>query len=97
MSGGIVYIYNQNKNINSQINPEMVFIDKISDKDKDKIKNILINHKDLTKSKKAEHLLNNFDKEINSFIRVIPKEIYKILESHGIKIDDFDFMRPKLN
>ena len=49
MSGGITYIYNENQNIVEQINPEMVFIDEISDRDKIKIKNIVKLHYDLTK------------------------------------------------
>ncbi|GIR28885.1 hypothetical protein CM15mP43_05090 [bacterium] len=54
MSGGIAYIYNQNKNIVEQVNEEMVYIDKISKKNESKIKKTLEKHFDLTKSKKSK-------------------------------------------
>ena len=97
MSGGIAYIYNQNKNIVEQVNDEMVYIDKISKKDESKIKNTLEKHFDLTKSKKAKYILDNFNSEVNSFVRIIPKEIERILSLNGINIDDFDFLNPKLD
>ena len=97
MSGGITYIYNENQNLDEQINPEMVFIDEISDRDKIKIRNILELHYDLTRSLKAKEILENFDVEIKSFVRIIPKEINRILDLNGINIDDFDFLNPKLN
>ena len=97
MSGGIAYIYNQNKNIVEQVNEEMVYIDKISKKDESKIKNTLEKHFDLTKSKKAKYILDNFNSEVNSFVRIIPKEIERILSLNGINIDDFDFLNPKLD
>ena len=97
MSGGITYIYNENQNLDEQINPEMVFIDEISDKDKIKIRNIVELHYDLTRSLKAKEILENFDVEIKSFVRIIPKEINRILDLNGINIDDFDFLNPKLN
>jgi glutamate synthase domain-containing protein 3 len=97
MSGGITYIYNENQNLDEQINPEMVFIDEISDRDKIKIRNIVELHYDLTRSLKAKEILENFDVEIKSFVRIIPKEINRILDLNGINIDDFDFLNPKLN
>ena len=54
-------------------------------------------HYDLTKSKKAKYILDNFDSEVSSFVRIIPKEIERILSLNGINIDDFDFLNPKLN
>ena len=75
----------------------MVYIDKISKKDESKIKNTLEKHFDLTKSKKAKYILDNFNSEVNSFVRIIPKEIERILSLNDINIDDFDFLNPKLD
>ena len=42
-------------------------------------------------------ILDNFNSEVNSFVRIIPKEIERILSLNGINIDDFDFLNPKLD
>jgi glutamate synthase (ferredoxin) len=87
----------ENKNIEHQINHDMVFIEKINSKDIKKIENSLSEHYSLTKSRKAERILDNFENFTPKFIKVVPKEIFNLLESKGISIDDFDFVNPKLN
>ncbi|MBT89122.1 MAG: glutamate synthase large subunit [Spirochaetales bacterium] len=97
MSGGLAYILVENKNIEHQINHDMVFIEKVNSKDIKKIENSLSEHYSLTKSRKAERILDNFKNFTSKFIKVVPKEIFNLLESKGISIDDFDFVNPKLN
>ncbi len=97
MSGGIAYILNENEDINHQINHEMVSLEEITAKDIEKIKSNLSNHIKLTHSDKAKKILENFKKFESKFIKVVPKEISKLLKSKGIDIDDFDFVNPKLN
>jgi glutamate synthase (ferredoxin) len=75
----------------------MVFIDELSENDKIKIKNIISEHLAKTGSKKAKTILEDFDNKVSNFVRVIPKEIYKILESKGISVDDFNFIKPEIN
>jgi hypothetical protein len=41
-------------------------------------------------------LLRTFDEIKDRFIKIVPKEISRILESKGINIDDFDFINPNL-
>ena len=71
--------------------------EEISKKDKKKIKKILATHYKLTKSKRAEMLIQNFESISKDFIRIVPKEIHKLLEAKGMNIDDFDFVNPNLN
>ena len=97
MSGGVAYILNENEDINQLINHDMVLIEEISKKDKKKIKKILATHYKLTKSKRAEMLIQNFESISKDFIKIVPKEIHKLLEAKGMNIDDFDFVNPNLN
>ena len=97
MSGAVAYILNENEDINQLINHDMVLIEEISKKDKKKIKKILATHYKLTKSKRAEMLIQNFESISKDFIRIVPKEIHKLLEAKGMNIDDFDFVNPNLN
>ena len=86
-----------NENINHQINHDMVLVEKVNTKDIAKIKFSLNEHYVLTKSKKAKLILDGFDDFVPRFIKIVPKELFKLLESKGIDIDDFDFVNPKLN
>ena len=97
MSGGLAYILVENENINHQINHDMVLVEKVNTKDIAKIKFSLNEHYVLTKSKKAKLILDGFDDFVPRFIKIVPKELFKLLESKGIDIDDFDFVNPKLN
>ena len=97
MSGGLAYILVENENINHQINHDMVLVEKVNTKDIAKIKFSLNEHYVLTKSKKAKLILDGFDDFVPRFIKIVPKELFKLLESKGINIDDFDFVNPKLN
>jgi glutamate synthase domain-containing protein 2/glutamate synthase domain-containing protein 3 len=96
MSGGIAYILNENEDIYEQVNQDMVTIEKVNLKDLLKIKEILTKHLGATSSKKASMLLESFDTIKNQFIKIVPKEISKLLESKGLNIDDFDFINPDL-
>ena len=42
-------------------------------------------------------LLDSFDTIKNQFVKIVPKEISKLLESKGLNIDDFDFINPDLD
>jgi len=97
MSGGIAYILNENKNITEQVNLDMVSIEEVNEKDLSKIKDMLKKHVEATSSKRGLLLLKDFEKISNQFIKIIPKEISKLLESKGIDLDDFDFVNPDLN
>ena len=75
----------------------MVSIEKVNSKDLVKLKDMLIKHTEVTKSKRGAMLLENFEDIKNEFVKIIPKEISKLLQSKGINIDDFDFVNPNLD
>lgn len=96
MSGGIAYVLNENQYIEEQVNQDMVSIEKVNSRDLLKINKILDDHTQFTKSKRGLMLLENFDEIKNNFVKIVPKEISKLLKSKGISIDDFDFVNPDL-
>jgi glutamate synthase domain-containing protein 2/glutamate synthase domain-containing protein 1/glutamate synthase domain-containing protein 3 len=96
MSGGIAYILNENENIDDQVNKDMVSVEALSSKDLVKIKEVLTRHVEATNSRRGLILLRTFDEIKDRFIKIVPKEISRILESKGINIDDFDFINPNL-
>lgn len=79
MSGGIAYIYNKNNNFNSNLNKEMVEIEKLDDSDIDKVKSLIEEHVEATDSNLGTQLLLNWSIESNKFLKVVPNDYKKII------------------
>lgn len=77
MSGGIAYIYKDDKRSNKNFNMEMIDLETPNIQDEDIIYEMLENHFSNTNSEVAEKILSNWKNEKKNFIKVMPKE-YKI-------------------
>ena len=77
MSGGIAYIYKDDKRSNKNFNMEMIDLEAPNIQDEDIIYEMLENHFSNTNSEVAEKILSNWKNEKKNFIKVMPKE-YKI-------------------
>jgi len=80
MSGGIAWVYNPDNTFAENCNMEMVDLDPLSIKDEEEILSLLRKHIQLTGSKVAQELLNNWNKVSTQFVKVYPKEYKKVLE-----------------
>ncbi|PXW91842.1 glutamate synthase (NADPH) large subunit [Streptohalobacillus salinus] len=80
MSGGEAYLYAPEKQITiANINPELVHITpSLTETQKETVKQHIHKHYMYTHSKKAEHLLKNWDVVSEQFVHLIPKT-YKIV------------------
>ncbi|MCB4757403.1 MAG: glutamate synthase subunit alpha, partial [Elusimicrobia bacterium] len=85
MSGGIAYVYNEDRNFRNRCNMDMVYLEKLKEEDQDTIYHLLHNHFKYTNSKKAKMVLRNKESEFKKFIRVIPIEYKRILEGKVIE------------
>jgi glutamate synthase domain-containing protein 2/glutamate synthase domain-containing protein 1/glutamate synthase domain-containing protein 3 len=81
MSGGVAYVYNEEKNFSDKCNMEMVGLEGINEEDKHTIVRLLNRHVILTKSPLAKKILDNFSQDFKKFIKVMPKEYKRILEA----------------
>lgn len=79
MSGGIAYIYNPNNTLNKMINSTMIDLDPIDSEAKIELKKILIQHHKWTNSAKAQMILQNFETQVQNFVKIMPKELKRIL------------------
>ena len=79
MSGGIAYVLD-NGEIKDRINNDSLEIEKLSDRDKEVVENLLKNHLKYTDSVKAASILKDWQKNSKKFLKLIPKEYKKILE-----------------
>ncbi|MDR1567427.1 MAG: glutamate synthase large subunit [Streptococcaceae bacterium] len=98
MSGGVAYVYDPDKQLPSRLNQEMVDLYKVGETTGDEILKALVeNHFKYTNSKKAKALLDNWETEVQHFVKVYPTDFHKInditenLQSEGFTGDELLF------
>lgn len=77
MTGGTAYIYSPQQNIERLINKSYVKIEPLEEEDIDEIRTLVAKHKNYTGSKIASYIIDNFSKEIENFVKVVPIEVKK--------------------
>ncbi len=80
MSGGFAYIYDVQHNFINLCNKEMVDLDPLSTDDAIFLKQIIEKHFRYTCSTVAKFVLNDFENQLQHFVKVFPKDYKKVLE-----------------
>jgi glutamate synthase (ferredoxin) len=81
MSGGIAYIYDpEQKFVNGLCNTETIEFETVEGNDAEELKNLVERHVDYTNSARGIELLNDWDTNLNSFVKVMPIEYKKALK-----------------
>jgi glutamate synthase (NADPH) large chain len=89
MSGGIAYVYNLDANFKDLCNTEMVDLESpetFSPDDVSTIRRLLENHHRYTASPVAKAILDDFEKEIRWFVKVMPTDYRRVLQ-HKAEIE----------
>ncbi|MBI5555608.1 MAG: glutamate synthase subunit alpha, partial [Elusimicrobia bacterium] len=89
MSGGIAYVYDEADIFRNKCNMDMVELEMIEDEDRRIIAGLLQKHIQYTGSAQAAKILANLAGQRPKFIKVIPMEYKKILESKK-RVDKLD-------
>lgn len=81
MSGGEVFVLDEDKSFRSRLNPAMVRIDEFKeDRDIELVKRMLANHVIYTNSSKAKRVLDRWEEYIPKFLKVIPGAYAEVVE-----------------
>ncbi|MGM0508727.1 MAG: glutamate synthase large subunit [Fusobacteriota bacterium] len=81
MSGGIAYVYDIDGDFQDKVNTDTVKTEVLaSDEDISKLKTMIENHVKYTDSNRAKDILDNWDENINKFIKVINPAYEQLLE-----------------
>ncbi len=95
MSGGIAYVLDENNDLYTKVNKELVHIKAVEHKqDVADIKNMLEEHVKYTGSQRGKFILDNFSTYISKFKKIIPYDYEKMymtlikLEEKGISGDE---------
>ena len=80
MSGGIAYIYDENKTFKDNWNPELTELESLEEaEDIAYVKNMIVKHKQKTGSAVADRILGDWDNAVHKFVKVMPTDYKKIL------------------
>jgi len=86
MSGGIAYVFNESGRFDYYCNMGMVELSLVEDRnDVHELKGLLVRHHYYTGSKKAKMILDDFEKYLEMFIKVIPYDYKKVLQEQKLE------------
>jgi glutamate synthase domain-containing protein 3 len=81
MSGGEVFIFDEDKTFRTRLNPAMVRIDEFKDdRDIELVERMLANHIIYTNSSKAKRILDRWKEYVPRFLKVIPAAYAEVVE-----------------
>ena len=86
MSGGTAYVYDVKSKFAENCNTEMVDLDPLNDEDFQLLHSMIRRHCEYTGSKAACFILEDFENQKKSFVKVFPKDYKKALEQQKVKI-----------
>ncbi|MCH2026208.1 MAG: glutamate synthase-related protein, partial [Verrucomicrobiales bacterium] len=81
MSGGIAYIWDPNNEFAPKCNMEMVELEEVVDPDDvAELKGLISEHLEVTDSTVAKLVLENWDKSLREFVKVMPTDYKRVLQ-----------------
>ncbi len=87
MSGGIAYIYDVQKTFDNLCNKEMVDIEPLTEEDTQFLQLMIEKHSRFTNSTVAKFVLNDFENQLQHFVKVFPRDYKKVLEGKKVKVE----------
>ena len=80
MSGGIAYVLDEDSDLYTRVNKEMVFTEEVTSKyDVMELKEMIGEHVALTNSVKGKEILNNFGEYLPKFKKIIPYDYNRMM------------------
>jgi glutamate synthase (NADPH/NADH) large chain len=86
MSGGIAYVFNENGDFDYYCNMGMVELSLVEDhSDVNELIELIARHHHFTGSRKAKMILDDLNKYLPMFIKVIPYDYKKVLQEQKLE------------
>lgn len=80
MSGGVAYVLDEDNDLYTKVNKQMVSIEKLTSKyDVGELKQMIIDHTAYTNSAKGKEILENFAEYLPKFKKIIPNDYNKMM------------------
>ena len=84
MSGGIAYVFDQDRQFAGRCNTELVDLEQMGDEDADEVKALISEHAQRTGSLVARNLLASWDRSRERFVKVMPRDYKRALEEQRL-------------
>ncbi len=81
MSGGVAYLYDPHSRLPSNLNGEMVQLEKLDGEDYDTVSRLLAAHVSETGSDLGQELIDRWDECRRQFVKVMPTDYRRVLEA----------------
>jgi glutamate synthase (NADPH/NADH) large chain len=81
MSGGVAWVHDPTGAFPPKVNREMVDLDPLDDDDREFLHATVTTHAEVTGSTVAQRLLADWDREVEHFVKVMPKDYKRVLEA----------------
>jgi glutamate synthase (ferredoxin) len=82
MSGGVAYVLDEAGDFNRHCNQQMVALEKLDDPaEREEVRQMIQRHADLTRSQRAFKVLALWDQLAPKFVKVMPKDYKRMLQS----------------
>jgi glutamate synthase (NADPH/NADH) large chain len=86
MSGGIAYVYDPDSAFLPQCNPETVDLEKVvAEADAIELRRLIQNHFDFTGSNVAKDILDDWEKALGHFVKVMPTDYKRALREQALE------------
>ena len=80
MSGGIAYVLDENNDLYTKVNKQMVSVEKLGNKyDVQELKDMIAEHTAYTNSAKGKEILNHFEEYLPKFKKIIPHDYNRMM------------------
>ena len=79
MSGGVAYVFDENKTFTRNLNAEMVDLDALDAEDFDVLRRMVREHFRHTGSQKALTILNDWNAFKSAFVKIMPRDYKAVL------------------
>lgn len=78
MSGGIAYVWDINKSLDKNFNPDMADLESLEESDVQLIRQLIEEHVAITGSEIGQYLLSDFEQALGYFVKVYPRDYKKL-------------------
>ncbi|AFZ74774.1 glutamate synthase large subunit [Natronobacterium gregoryi] len=84
MSGGVAYVYDPDETFADRANTGMVSLhDELEEKDEQMLRRLVENHVAYTSSERGQRLLDNWERALECFVKVMPEAYHEAITEQG--------------
>ncbi|HET9732868.1 MAG TPA: glutamate synthase large subunit [Acidimicrobiales bacterium] len=81
MSGGVAFVHDGDGDFPTRLNTEMVDLEPLDEADRVELRNLVERHRDETGSALAGRLLDDWQTEVERFVKVMPRDYKRVMEA----------------